>query len=71
MADRPVLTEREQQIVQLLALGLPNKEIARRLFLSESTIKSHLSHMYAKLGVSSRVAAVTRSLELGIVDPPP
>lgn len=71
MVDRPVLTEREQQIVQLLALGLPNKEIARRLFLSESTIKSHLSHMYAKLGVSSRVAAVTRSLELGIVDPPP
>lgn len=56
--SRPVLSIREKQVLGLVAMGLMNGEIARRLFLSESTIKSHLSSAFAKLGVRSRHQAV-------------
>jgi DNA-binding NarL/FixJ family response regulator len=57
-AQPPGLSGRERQIVGLVALGLSNKEIADRLFLAESTIKSHLNSAFGKLGVSSRTEAV-------------
>jgi DNA-binding NarL/FixJ family response regulator len=57
-AERPVLSIREKQVVGLVATGLMNSEIAGRLFLAESTVKSHLSSAFAKLGVRSRHEAV-------------
>lgn len=50
-----VLTPAERDVVRLLSEGLPNEEIAARLFISPRTVQSHLTHVYAKLGVSSRV----------------
>ena len=60
---------REKQVLQLAAAGLTNAEIADRLFLSESTVKSHLSSSFRKLGVSSRAeaAAVVLDPESGLV----
>lgn len=57
-AARPVLSIREKQVMGLVAMGLMNVEIADRLFLAESTVKSHLSSAFAKLGVRSRHEAV-------------
>ncbi|MEW2624944.1 response regulator transcription factor [Streptomyces sp. NPDC048106] len=54
----PALTERERDILGRLAGGLTNREIARALFLSEATVKTHLGHIYTKLGVRTRAAAV-------------
>jgi DNA-binding NarL/FixJ family response regulator len=56
--SRPVLSIREKQVMGLVAMGLMNIEIARRLFLAESTVKSHLSSAFSKLGVRSRHEAV-------------
>ncbi len=55
--DRPALSSRERQVLRLVAEGHMNSEIAKRLFLAESTIKSHLSSAFGKLGVHSRNAA--------------
>lgn len=63
----PVLTEREVEIIGLLADGLPNKELAKRLFVSEATVKSHLQHIYTKLGVDSRTGAVSKAIEQRII----
>lgn len=63
----PTLTEREVEILDLLAEGLPNKELAKRLFVSEATVKSHLAHIYDKLGVQTRAAAVSRAIEQRII----
>ncbi|MEV7616391.1 response regulator transcription factor [Streptomyces sp. NPDC089799] len=52
------LTKRELEVLQLVADGLSNLQISKRLFLSQATVKSHLVHIYAKLGVDSRTAAV-------------
>ncbi|MEH1016424.1 response regulator transcription factor [Micromonospora sp. CPCC 206060] len=52
------LSAREVEILTLVAHGHANKEISRRLFISEATVKTHLVHIYAKLGVDSRTAAV-------------
>ncbi|MFI5620953.1 response regulator [Streptomyces sp. NPDC051567] len=52
------LTRRELEVLQLVADGLSNQQISQRLFLSQATVKSHLVHVYAKLGVDSRTAAV-------------
>jgi len=65
----PVLTEREVEILQLLTRGLANRDLARRLFVSEATVKSHLSHIYSKLGVDTRTAAVAAAIEQRIVRP--
>lgn len=63
----PVLTEREVQVLELLAEGRANKQMARELLVSEATVKSHLSHIYAKLGVDSRAGAVARAIEQRII----
>ncbi|TCC50678.1 response regulator transcription factor [Kribbella capetownensis] len=52
----PTLTEREVEILGLLATGRSNRELARQLFVSEATVKSHLSHIYTKLEVDTRAA---------------
>jgi LuxR family maltose regulon positive regulatory protein len=61
------LSERELEILRLVAKGLSNREIAQRLVLSLSTIKWHTSNIYGKLGVKNRTQAVARSREMGLV----
>jgi LuxR family maltose regulon positive regulatory protein len=61
------LTNREQEILQLLAEGLSNKEIADRLIVAPSTVKQHLKNIYSKLDVHSRTQAVTRGQELNLI----
>ena len=56
-APRPELTEREQEVLALLAEGLPNKLIARRLAISERTVKGHLTHIFERIGVTDRTQA--------------
>ncbi|ANW18948.1 response regulator [Streptomyces clavuligerus] len=60
---RPSLTERELDILGQLARGLGNREIARALFISEATVKTHLGRIYAKLGVDTRAGAVSVAKE--------
>ena len=60
---RPVLTTREKQMLGMVILGLSNREIGMRLFLAESTVKSHLSSAFVKLGVRSRNEATARILD--------
>lgn len=57
---KPHLAHREEAVLELLAEGHDNKEIARRLGLGESTVKTYLRRIYAKLGVHSRQAAVAK-----------
>jgi DNA-binding NarL/FixJ family response regulator len=61
------LTAREKEVIQLMAQGLANKQIALALSISEHTVKFHLSSLYAKLGVSSRTEAIKRGIELGLI----
>ncbi|MEW6420895.1 MAG: response regulator transcription factor [Deinococcota bacterium] len=61
------LTSRERDVLALLAAGLSNKRAARELGVSESTVKFHVQAVYAKLGVQSRAAAVTRGIQLGLL----
>jgi DNA-binding NarL/FixJ family response regulator len=61
------LSPRELEILQAVARGLSNKEIGRRLYVSEATVKTHLLRIFAKLGVDDRTAAVTVALERGII----
>ena len=61
------LSERELEILGLIARGASNKEIASQLHISQATVKSHLIHIFGKLGVSDRTAAVTVALQRGIM----
>lgn len=61
------LTGREREVLELVAEGLTNQQICSRLFLGQPTVKSHLAHIYGKLGVSSRTAAVAKARELGVL----
>lgn len=61
------LTTREREVLELLSQGLPNKLIARRLQISEHTVKFHVSSIYAKLGASSRTDAVSRGVRRGLI----
>ena len=62
----PNLTDRETDVLRLVAAGLANKEIARRLAVGEETVKSHVSAILAKLGVQSRTQAALHAARLGI-----
>ncbi|GAA1835546.1 response regulator transcription factor [Agromyces salentinus] len=61
------LTGREVEVLQLVANGNSNREVGKALFLSEATVKSHLVHIFAKLEVGSRTAAVARARDLGVI----
>jgi len=61
------LTAREREVLELLSQGLPNKLIARRLQISEHTVKFHVSSLSAKLGASSRTDAVSRGIRRGLI----
>jgi two-component system nitrate/nitrite response regulator NarL len=67
-ADRPVLTEREQQILALIAEGLTAPAVAARLHLAPGTVKTHLGHLYEKLGVSDRAACVAEAMRRGLLE---
>ncbi|WP_327633858.1 response regulator transcription factor [Kribbella sp. NBC_00482] len=61
------LAARERQVLELVAKGTSNRDIARELFISEATVKTHLSHVFTKLGVTDRAAAVAKGYEQGIL----
>ena len=68
MAAAPnTLTAREVEVLEALANGASTSDVARSLFISHKTVKNHLAHIYAKLGVSSRTQAVASAVRLGIV----
>ena len=63
----PVLSPRELEVLRLVADGLSNRAIGERLFVGGSTVKTHLLHAFAKLGVDDRTRAVTRAMELKLL----
>jgi DNA-binding NarL/FixJ family response regulator len=67
---REQLTPREVQVLGLVARGLSNGEIGRRLYIGEATVKTHLLRTFVKLGVNDRTAAVTVALSRGVLTPP-
>jgi two-component system, NarL family, nitrate/nitrite response regulator NarL len=66
--DAPILTEREQEILRLIAEGNSLPEIAKQLFLGVTTVKTHAQHIYEKLGVSDRAAAVAMAMRRGLLE---
>ena len=64
------LSARETEVLALVARGLTNFQIGRALFVSEATVKTHLTRACAKLGVTGRTAAVTKAMETGALPPP-
>jgi DNA-binding CsgD family transcriptional regulator len=66
--EPPRLTERELEVLRLAATGIPGPEIASRLVISPTTVKSHFENIYAKLEVPDRAAAVASALRLGLID---
>jgi DNA-binding NarL/FixJ family response regulator len=71
MASVEPLTAREREVLRLVAQGHTNQQIGHELTLSVSTVKSHLEHIIAKLGVSDRTQAAVRAAELGLLTPRP
>jgi ATP/maltotriose-dependent transcriptional regulator MalT len=63
------LSQRELEVLELVAAGATNRDAAARLFISEATVKSHLMNIYAKLGVSDRAAAVGEAFNRGLLTP--
>jgi len=64
-----LLSQREFEVLELVAAGTTSREAAARLFISEATVKTHLLHIYAKLGVSDRAAAVAEAFNRGLLTP--
>jgi DNA-binding NarL/FixJ family response regulator len=68
-AELEELTERELEVLTLMARGLANTEIASALFVSEATVRTHVTHIFAKLELRDRVQAVVYAYETGLVQP--
>ena len=66
--DAPLLSPREHEILELIAAGELAPDIAKRLGLSPATVRTHLQHLYEKLGVSDRAAAVAAAMRRGMLD---
>jgi two-component system nitrate/nitrite response regulator NarL len=66
--DAPALTPREQEILHLIAAGKSLPEIAKELYLGLTTVKTHVQHLYEKLGVSDRAAAVATAMRRGLIE---
>ena len=62
------VTAREREVLRLVAAGLSASEIASRLFIEPSTVKSHLHNLYGKLGVAERAAAVAEGMRRGLLE---
>jgi DNA-binding NarL/FixJ family response regulator len=67
--SKGTLSERELEIIVIVARGATNKGVAAQLFISEATVKTHLLHIYEKLGVNDRAAAVAAAYERGLLAP--
>jgi DNA-binding NarL/FixJ family response regulator len=67
-ADEPI-SARELEVLELVARGASNRDAAARLFISEATVKTHLMHIYSKLGVNDRAAAVAEAFDRGLLIP--
>jgi two-component system, NarL family, nitrate/nitrite response regulator NarL len=68
--DKPLLSEREREIVQLVAQGYRNREIGEKLFISEQTVKNHLHNIFDKLGVSDRLELALYAIHHRLIDQP-
>jgi DNA-binding NarL/FixJ family response regulator len=68
-SEEPVLSAREIEVLELVARGTTNREAAAQLFISEATVKTHLLHIYAKLGVPDRASAVAAAFDRGLLTP--
>ncbi|MEC3980515.1 response regulator transcription factor [Amycolatopsis sp. H20-H5] len=66
-ADHALLSRRETEVLELVAGGMRNSQIANELYISEGTVKRHLTNAYTKLGAESRIGAVKKAISLGIV----
>lgn len=64
-----LLTDREREVVELIARGRSNADIAAALFLSEATVKTHINRIFMKLGVRERAQAVVAAYESGLIRP--
>lgn len=64
-AKMEIFTDREKEVLLLLLLGLNNREISKKLFISNHTTKAHVASIYKKLGVANRVQAAIKSVLLG------
>jgi two-component system response regulator DesR len=65
--DGAMLSERERQVLEMIASGSTNREIAERLFLSPHTVKDHTSALYRKIGARNRAQAILRAQRLGML----
>src|SRR2546422_962738 len=66
--EKPLLSDREKEIVQLVAQGYRNKEIGEKLFISEQTVKNHLHNIFDKLGVSDRLELALYAIHHRLID---
>jgi DNA-binding NarL/FixJ family response regulator len=68
--EKGLLTDREMEVVQLVAQGYQNKEIGKKLFISEQTVKNHLLNIFDKIGVSDRVELTLDAIHHGLIAKP-
>ncbi|WP_406543596.1 response regulator transcription factor [Clostridium ljungdahlii] len=65
--DSQIISKREREVLMLIEKGAKNSEIAKRLFITESTAKSHILNIFSKLSVRNRIEAVAKAKEIGII----
>jgi len=69
-SEKPLLSDREMEIVQLVAQGFQNKELGKKLFISENTVKNHVRNIFDKLGVSDRLELMLYAIHHRLIDKP-